>query len=37
MKIVSVITTPAVIDKILGHLRKTGKDDPFAARAPPAA
>jgi hypothetical protein len=35
MKVVSVITTPSVIDGILRHLRKTGKDDPFAARAPP--
>jgi hypothetical protein len=36
LKVVSVITTPAVIDKILRHLRKTGIEDPFAARAPPA-
>ena len=37
MKIVSVITTPLVIDRILRHLRRTGKDDLFEARAPPAA
>ena len=37
MKIVSVITTPAVIDGILRHQRKTGKDDLWGARAPPAA
>jgi hypothetical protein len=37
LKIISVITAPAVIDKILRHLRETGKDDLFAARAPPAA
>lgn len=33
MKVVSVITTPAVIDQILRHLRKTGKEDPFAEPA----
>ena len=37
MRIVSVITTPAVIDAILRHVRKTGKDDLWGARAPPAA
>jgi len=37
MRIVSVITTPSVIDAILGHMRKTGKDDLWGARAPPAA
>ena len=37
MRVVSVITTPAVIDGILRHLRKTGKDDLWGARAPPAA
>ncbi len=35
--IVSVITTPAVIDAILRHMGKTGKDDLWGARAPPAA
>ena len=37
MVIMSVITTPAVIDQILRHVRKTGKDDLWGARAPPAA
>ena len=37
MKIVSVITTPSVIGAILRHLRKTGNEDLWAARAPPAA
>jgi hypothetical protein len=37
MKVVSVITTPAVIDRILRHLRKSAKDDLWGARAPPAA
>ena len=37
MGIMSVITTPAVIDQILRHVRKTGKDDLWGARAPPAA
>ena len=37
MKILSVITAPAVIDEILRHLRRTGKDDIHGARAPPAA
>jgi hypothetical protein len=37
MVIVSVITTPAVIDQILRHVRTTGKDDLWGARAPPAA
>jgi hypothetical protein len=37
MRIVSVITSPSVIDEILRHLRRTGKDDLHGARAPPAA
>ena len=37
MRIVSVITTPAAIDQILRHVRTTGKDDLWGARAPPAA
>lgn len=37
MRIVSVITTQTVIDRILRHVRKTGKDDIWGARAPPAA
>ncbi len=37
MVIVSVITTPVVIDRILRHVRNTGKDDLWGARAPPPA
>ena len=37
MRIISVITTPAVIDQILRHVRRTGTDDLWGARAPPAA
>jgi len=37
MKIVSVITTPAVIDRILRHLNRTGKDNLHEALAHPAA
>ena len=37
MRVIAVITAPAVIDRILRHLRETGGDDLFAARAPPAA
>ena len=42
MKVISVITTPALIDKLLRHVRGRGKGDegeadPFDARAPPAA
>jgi hypothetical protein len=37
MKVVWVITEPRVIDGILRHLEKSGKPDPFDARAPPAA
>jgi hypothetical protein len=37
LRIVSVITSAAVIDEILRHLRRTGKDDLHGARAPPAA
>ncbi len=35
MKVLGVITTPAVVAGTLRHLRKTGKDDLFEARAPP--
>jgi hypothetical protein len=35
MRVVSVITEPAVIDKILAHIRETGGRDPFAGRGPP--
>jgi len=37
MRIVSVTTTHTVIDRILRHVRKAGKDDLWGARAPPAA
>ena len=37
MRVIAVITVPKVIDRILRHLRETGGDDIFAARAPPAA
>jgi len=35
MRIVAVITDPAVVDRILDHLDATGGHDPFDARAPP--
>ena len=35
MKVVSVITDPAVIDRILAHIRETGGRDPFGERGPP--
>ncbi len=35
MRIVAVITDPAVLDRILGHLAEHGGRDPFDARAPP--
>ena len=35
MVVVSVITEPRVVDRILGHVAKGGGDDPFAERAPP--
>jgi hypothetical protein len=37
MVVVSVITEPRVVDRILEHVARTGGDDPFAERAPPAA
>ena len=37
MKIVAVITEVPVIDGIVRHLKKTGRKDPFEARAPPPA
>jgi hypothetical protein len=37
MRVIAVITVPKVIVRILRHLRETGGDDIFAARAPPAA
>ena len=36
MKVVSVITEPEVIDKILQHIARTGGRDPFEGRGPPA-
>lgn len=36
MKVVSVITEPATIDRILKHIARTGGRDPFAERGPPA-
>lgn len=35
MRIVAVITDPAVVDRILGHLAERGANGPFDARAPP--
>lgn len=35
MKVISVITEPAVIDRILGHIKKTAGRDPFEERGPP--
>ena len=40
MKVISVITEGAVIDKLLQHVRRKAEDhgdDPFDPRAPPAA
>jgi len=36
MKVVSVITEPEVVDKILQHIARTGGRDPFEGRGPPA-
>jgi len=35
MRVVSVITEPAVIDRILKHLARTGGGDRFEGRGPP--
>jgi hypothetical protein len=35
MKIVSVLTDPPVVDRILRHLQCTFGNDPFRERAPP--
>jgi hypothetical protein len=35
LKVVSVITDPVVIDRILAHRERKGLDDLFEARAPP--
>jgi hypothetical protein len=37
MVVVSVITEPRVVDRILEHVAASGGDDPFAERAPPGA
>jgi hypothetical protein len=37
LKIVSVITDPVVVDRILSHRKEKRLKSPFAARAPPAA
>ena len=40
MKVISVITAGPLIDKLLRHVRQKAEDhgdDPFDARAPPAA
>ncbi len=37
MKIISFLSEPAVIDRIVRHLEEHPRDDPFDARAPPAA
>ena len=40
MRVISVITAPALIDRILSHMRKrtnTDRREPLGARAPPAA
>ena len=36
MKVVSVITEPEVVDRILKHIARTGRRDPFEGRGPPA-
>lgn len=36
MKVVSVITEPEVVDRILKHVARTGGRDPFEERGPPA-
>ena len=35
MEVASVITEPAVIDRILKHLARTGRRDPFEGCGPP--
>ncbi len=37
MQVVSVITDPKVIDRILRHLAENGADDPHEGREPPPA
>jgi hypothetical protein len=35
MKVVSVVTEPGVVDRILRHVTRVGGQDPFGERAPP--
>ena len=35
MKVVSVVTEPRVVDRILRHVTRGGGHDPLAGRAPP--
>ena len=37
LRVVSVITDPVVVDRILAHRRSKGLASPFTAHAPPAA
>jgi len=37
MKVIAVITAPAIVDRMLSHLEKNADADDFDARAPPAA
>ena len=37
LRVVSVITDPVVVDRILAHRRSKGLTSPFTAHAPPAA
>ncbi len=40
MRVIAVITAPALIDRLLNHVRGKAAEhgeDPFDARAPPAA
>ena len=36
MKVVSVITEPEVVDRILKSIARTGGRDPFESRGPPS-
>ncbi len=35
MRVVSVVTEPRVVDRILRHVTRGGGHDPFGERAPP--
>ena len=37
MRGISVITAPAIVDRMLRHVQSRAGADEFAARAPPAA